>query len=150
VIGVGNPWRGDDAAGLAVARRLRGTLPPEVQVLEREGEPTGLVDAWEAAKAVWLVDAVVSGAAPGTVHRLDASAQQLPAEMISASTHHLGLAEAVELARALGRLPVRVVFYGIEAATVDAGDGLSPAVEAAVDRVAVALREEVGRYTSAS
>jgi len=46
VIGVGNPWRGDDAAGLAVARLLRGTVSPEVEVLEREGEPTGLVDAW--------------------------------------------------------------------------------------------------------
>jgi len=150
VVGIGNPWRGDDGAGLAVARRLRGTLPPEVDVLEREGEPTGLVDAWEGAAAVWLVDAVVSGAAAGTVHRLDASAHELPAELVSASTHHLGVAEAVELARALGRLPPRVVFYGIEAATVDAGDELSPDVQAAVKRVASALREEVAACTSAS
>jgi hydrogenase maturation protease len=150
VIGVGNPWRGDDAAGLAVARHLRGTLPPEVEVLEREGEPTGLVDAWEGAEAVWLVDAVVSGATPGTVHRLDASVQELPAELVSASTHHLGIAEAVELARALGRLPARVVFYGIEAAGAEPGDELAPEVEAAVERVAAALREEVAGCTSAS
>jgi hydrogenase maturation protease len=150
VIGVGNPWRGDDAAGLAVARLLRGTLPPEVEVLEREGEPTGLVDAWEGAEAVWLVDAVVSGATPGTVHRLDASVQELPAELVSASTHHLGIAEAVELARALGRLPARVVFYGIEAAGAEPGDKLAPEVEAAVERVAAALREEVAGCTSAS
>jgi hydrogenase maturation protease len=150
VIGVGNPWRGDDAAGLAVARLLRGTVSPEVDVLEREGEPTGLVDAWEGADAVWLVDAVVSGATPGTVHRLDASAQALPAELASASTHHLGIAEAVELARALGRLPARVVFYGIEAAGAEPGNELSPEVEAAVEQVAAALREEVVGCTSAS
>jgi hydrogenase maturation protease len=147
VIGVGNAWRGDDAAGLAVAGRLRGTVPSGVDVLEREGEPTGLVDAWDGVDAVWLVDAVVSGAAPGTVHRLDASEEELPAELFRASTHHLGLAEAVELARALGRLPASVVFFGIEAARVDAGDELTPEVAAAVDQVADAVREEVGRCT---
>ena len=114
-------------------------------MLEREGEPTGLLDAWDGADALWLVDAVLSGAAPGTVHRLDASREELPAELFRASTHHLGLAEAVELARALGRLPSRVVFYGIEAASVDVGDELTPQVEAAVDRVADALRDEVAR-----
>ncbi len=148
MIGVGNAWRSDDAAGLAVARRLRGTLPAEVDVLEREGEPTALVDAWEGADALWLVDAVVSGAAPGTVHRLDASDRELPAELFRASTHHLGLAEALELARAIDRLPTRVVFYGIEAASVDAGDELTPEVEAAVGRVAESLRAEVVRCTS--
>jgi hydrogenase maturation protease len=143
VIGVGNPWRRDDAAGLAVARRLRGTLPAGVELLEREGEPAGLIDAWDGADALWLVDAVSSGAAPGTVHRLDASAQELPAGLFRASTHHLGLAEAVELARALGRLPIRTIFYGIEGASFDVGEELTPEVEAAVVRVADAVREEV-------
>jgi hydrogenase maturation protease len=150
VIGVGNPWRRDDAAGLAVARRLRGTLPESVEVLEREGEPSGLIDAWAGADTVWLVDAVFSGAAPGTVRRLDASDAELPAELFRASTHHLGLAEAVELARAMGRLPAQVVFYGIEGASFDAGEELTPEVEAAVVRVAEMLRAEVNRCTSGS
>jgi hydrogenase maturation protease len=150
VIGVGNPWRRDDAAGLMVARRLRGALPEGVEVLEREGEPTGLVDAWEGADALWLVDAVSSGAAPGTVHRLDASEHELPAELFRASTHHLGLAEAVELARALGRLPVRTIFYGIEGASFDAGEGLTPEVEAAAGEVAASVREEVTECTRRS
>ncbi len=150
MIGVGNPWRCDDAAGLEVARRLQGTLPDGVQVLEREGEPSSLIDAWGGADALWLVDAVSSGAAPGTVQRLDASEQELPAELFRASTHHLGLAEAVELARALGRLPARVVFYGIEGARFDVGEELTPEVEAAVTRVAEMLRAEVGQCTSAS
>ena len=57
--------RSDDAVGLEVARRLRATLLDGVEVLEREGEPTSLLAAWEGADAVWLVDAVLSGAAPG-------------------------------------------------------------------------------------
>jgi hydrogenase maturation protease len=148
VIGIGNAWRSDDAVGLRVARELRGTLPDGVDVIEHEGEPTALVDAWDGADALWLVDTVVSGAAPGTVHRLDAGERELPAELFRASTHHLGLAEAVELARALDRLPARVVFYGIEAGSVDVGDELTPEVEAAVDRVADALRAEIVRCTS--
>jgi hydrogenase maturation protease len=149
VIGIGNAWRRDDAAGLAVARLLVGTLPG-VDVLEREGEPAGVIDAMDGADAVWLVDAVSSGSAPGTVHRLDAAEQELPAEMFRASTHHLGLGEAVELARALGRLPERTVFYGVEGASFEAGEGLSPEVERAVTQVAEAIREEVERCTSAS
>ena len=63
---IGNAWRSDDAAGLEVARLLRGRLPPEARVVEHEGEPTALIDSWEGAEALWLVDAVTSGSAPGT------------------------------------------------------------------------------------
>jgi hydrogenase maturation protease len=148
VVGIGSPWRRDDAAGLVVARRLRGTLPAGVEVLEREGEPTALIDSWDGADRVWLVDAVSSGAETGTLHRVDASAESLPAELFRTSTHHVGLAEAVELARALGRLPERIVVYGIEGERFDVGDELTPAVDAAVDRAAEAVREEVRACTS--
>ena len=148
VIGIGNAWRGDDAAGLEVARRLRGTLPAGAEVLEREGEPAGLIDAWADAEAVWVVDAVRSGAEPGTLHRLDVADAELPAELFGASTHHLGLAEAVELARALGRLPRRLVVFGVEGASFAVGDELSPQVEAAAGRAADTIREEVRACTS--
>jgi hydrogenase maturation protease len=122
---------------------VRGTLPDGVEVLEREGEPTSLIDAWDGADAVWLVDAVSSGAEAGTVHRLDATAQELPAELFRTSTHHLGLAEAVELARSVGRLPRRLIVYGIEGSSFGAGDVLTPEVERAADEAAEALRQEV-------
>lgn len=148
MICVGNAFRGDDAAALEAAKLLQGRLPDGAEVLEREGEPTALMDAWEGAEAVWLVDAVASGAPSGTVHRVDAGEQELPAGLFRASTHAFGLAEAVELARALGRLPARAVVYGIEGARFEAGDELSPEVAAAVPRVAEALREEVAACTS--
>jgi hydrogenase maturation protease len=140
---VGNPWRRDDAAGLAVGRRLAGTLPLDVDLLEREGEPTALIDAWEGASRLWLVDAVSSGAAPGTLHRLDCSSAELPAGLFRRSTHHVGLAEAVELARALGRLPGQTVVFGIEGGSFELGDELTPPVAAAIDRTAEAVRSEV-------
>ena len=116
-------------------------------MIVREGEPTGLIDTWEPADEVWLVDAVSSGADPGTVHRIDASERELPAEIFRASTHHLGVPEAVELARALGRLPRRVIVYGVEGADFDAGRGITPEVDAAADQVVEAVREEVTECT---
>ena len=107
----------------------------------------GLIDAWEGADTVWLVDAVSSGAEPGTVHRVDAGRDELPRELFRASTHAFGLAEAVELARALDRLPSRVVVYGIEGTSFAAGEGLSVAVEAAVGQVVEAVRKEVEECT---
>lgn len=143
MIGIGNALRSDDAAGLEVARLLEGSLPESVELLQREGEPTSLIDSWEGAGAVWVVDAVSSGAEPGTIHRHDATEQELPAALFRTSTHHFGLAEAVELARALGRLPERTVVYGIEGASFRTGETLSPEVEATAARVAEAVREEV-------
>jgi hydrogenase maturation protease len=149
VVGFGNDLRGDDGVGLHVARRLRGELPANVEVVEHEGEPTGLMDCWEGADAVWLVDAVVSGAKPGTVRRLDVSESALPARLFRASTHHIGLAETVELARALDRLPLRLVVYGIEGAGFAARRGLGSEVEAAAELVVAAVRREVSNCVGA-
>jgi hydrogenase maturation protease len=143
VIGIGNRWRSDDAAGLEVVERLRGSLPDGVELLEREGEPTSLIDAWSGADAVWIADAVSSGAPPGTLHRLDAAEQELPAEVFRTSIHHFGLAEAVELARAVGSLPPRLVVFGIEAGRLELGETLTPEVADAVRRAADAVRREV-------
>ncbi len=140
VVGIGNEWRRDDAAGLVVARLLRGM--PGVAVIESEGEPIGLLDAWGDADAVILVDAVSSGAEPGTVHRIDAASSRLPSELGS-STHTVSLGEAVELARALHRLPANAVVYGIEGEDFTAGEGLTPRVERAAREVAAAVRREL-------
>lgn len=156
-IGIGNPLRGDDVAGLLAARALRRlkdlgvsrTPNPSasdgegVEVRELEGEPVDLIEAWEGAGFVIVADAVASGAEPGVVHRIDASAGPLPAALAGHSTHALGLAEAVELGRALERLPRRLVVYGIEAARFEAGAEPSAAVLAAVERVAAAAVEEL-------
>jgi hydrogenase maturation protease len=139
VIGVGNAWRGDDGAGLAVARRLRELSPAGVEVHEIEGDATALMDVWFGADRVVVVDAAQSGAAPGTVRRFDVRAAALPARLLRSSTHAFGVPDAIELARALGRLPATVDVYAIEGASFAAGDGLTPSVERAAEALALAL-----------
>jgi hydrogenase maturation protease len=144
VIGVGNAWQADDGAGLVVAQRLRSLVPEGVEVVELEGEPVALVQAWEGADEAYVVDAVSSGAEPGTVHRVDATETPLPRELSNASTHLFGVGESVELARSLGRLPRRLVVYGIEAARISAGNELSPEAQRAVEETATKVLAELG------
>ncbi len=134
IIGVGNALRGDDAAGLEVARRLRPrALAAGILVREQEGEALGLLEQWDGAAAALLVDAIRSAAPAGTVQRMDLSAQVLPARLRgSTSTHAVGMGEAIERARALGRLPAHVIVYGIEGRCFSTGSGLSGEVAAAI------------------
>jgi hydrogenase maturation protease len=132
VIGIGNPMRGDDAAGVAVAERLRPRVPVGVEVIACNEEPSRLMEAWDGADRVVLVDSVSSGAPPGMLHRFDADEEPVPARAFRSSTHAIGIAETIELARALGRLPRRVRVYGVEAGGFATGASLTPDVEAAV------------------
>jgi hydrogenase maturation protease len=139
VLGIGNPWRRDDGAGPAVARRLAGRLPETVRLQAVGGEITELVEAFRGVHLAILIDAVSSGDDPGTIHRFDATTTPLPAHFGRLSSHGIGLAEAIELARTLGGLPHGVHVYGIEGADWSPGQGLSPAVERAVARVTAEL-----------
>jgi hydrogenase maturation protease len=139
VIGVGNPFRGDDGVGLAVARLMRPQVPQRVSVLEESGEGTALMDAWRGASRVIIIDAVHSGQAPGTIHRIDASSAPLPAALFPCSTHSFGVAGAIEMARALCELPPHVAIYGIEASSFNEPQSLSEEVQRAV----VAVSEEI-------
>ena len=144
VIGLGNPLRHDDAAGLVIARRLRARpREAEITVCEHEGETLALLDIWQGADAVVLVDAIQSGAPPGTTHRFDATSAPIPARLrSSSSTHAFGVGEAIELARALDRLPRRVVLFGLEGRRFDAGRGLSDEVQAMTARLLEAVSSE--------
>ena len=142
VIGVGNPWRRDDGVGWAVADAARRRLRPAVTVVESDGEASRLLDAWADHDLAVVVDAVCSGATPGTIHVWDTDAA-MPRSARPAGTHALGLSEAIALGRALERLPARLVVVGVEASETVAGHGLSPAVAGAVDRVVDAIASAV-------
>ena len=135
VIGIGNPDRGDDSAGRAVAQRLRKLCVPGLEVLESDGEGASLMAAWEGADDVVLVDACRGGGAPGSVHRIEAGHAEPLTALRHASTHSFGVAAAVRLAQALGRIPSRLVVYAIEGALFSQGEGLSTPVDHAVDEV---------------
>lgn len=131
VLGIGNGARRDDGVGVWVAQALAARLGDSLDVRVLGDDGFQLVDALGGIDAALLIDAVQSGAPPGTVHRFDAAREPLPPALLRCSTHLLGVAEAVELARALGQLPARVAVYGIEGADFGLGEGLSAPVAAA-------------------
>jgi hydrogenase maturation protease len=136
IIGIGNEYRSDDAVGLFVARALQAKKLPQTSVLEATGEGTALLEAWQGAERVILVDAVTSQAPAGTIHQLDAQRGPISPNLFALSTHAFSVPEAVELARALGKLPPRLVIYGIESKRFVAGIGLSAEVASAAQKVA--------------
>ena len=145
VIGVGNPLRGDDGAGLAVVEdRIVETRG--VRVVAHPGEGSDLLRIWEGADAAVIVDAMASGGEPGTIVRFDASREPLPAGAAGRPTgHSVGIAETIEMARALGRLPRDVVVLGVVGANFELGAGLSEPVAAALDALAEAVVAEAQR-----
>jgi hydrogenase maturation protease len=144
VIGIGHPDRGDDAAGRLVAERLKERVPANVRVVATDGEAGKLIDLFGEADEVVIVDAGLSGAEPGTIHRIDAGAGPLPRPMFAMSSHAIGLVESVELARTLGQLPALCIVLAIEAKRFDLGAGLSPEVAAAVGTAATRVLGELG------
>ncbi len=142
VIGIGNPDRGDDGVGRAVAERLR-ELGPGVDVVEQGGEATALLAAMEGAARVFFIDACVSGVAAGTIRRFDLAKAPLPPLRPGVSSHGFGLAEALQLAAALGQMPSQCVVYAIEGAEFAHGAPLSPPVRAAVEDVVGRLSAEL-------
>jgi hydrogenase maturation protease len=133
VIGVGAEHRGDDAVGIEVARRLKN-----VDAVTCQGGSLNLIDLWEGWSDVVIVDAMRSGAEPGTIKRFDGLGDRLPSSSF-VTTHALATGEAIELARVLDRLPPRLTVIGIEAGCVDLGAPMSPQVRGAAEQVAAEI-----------
>jgi len=143
VIGVGTRYRKDDAAGLTVAEGLRTRLSAEVTLVEHEGEGVALMERLQGWQAAILIDAMSSGARRGTIRRFEAKTHPLPAAIFRHSSHALSVADAIELGRALERLPQHLVVFGIEGGDFGAGMPLSPEVESSVPEVVRRVLEEI-------
>ena len=143
VIGVGNRHGGDDALGLAAVEGLRGRTPKHVTLAEHSADGARLMECWQGADAVILIDAASSGAQPGTIRRFDASTAALPSRVVRHSTHAFGAAEAIELARALNRLPSRIIVYGVEGRCFEAGFELSREAQSAIPAVIERVLDDI-------
>jgi len=147
VIGIGQRAAGDDGAGLAVLDALRrAELPAEVECLA-VAEPSAMLPLLCTQGRVIIVDAVVASTAGDL---LELAAHQVgAAALCSLSSHGLSVPQAIELARATepSRICADIRILGITIARpLRLGEGLSPAVEAAVqrakERLCKLLREE--------
>jgi hydrogenase maturation protease len=146
VIGVGNPYRGDDAVGVVFARQFRRCARRCVTIIEQDGEPTSLMAAWEGYDAVIVADCAYAPATRRRVHRFEAHLAALPVGVFGISTHGFGVAEAVELARATNRLPSRLLVYGICGERFEHGEPLSPEAESAVEDAIAVAHEDVDTW----
>jgi hydrogenase maturation protease len=140
VIGVGNALRADDAAGVMAVRRLRAR--EGVEIREQSGEATALLEALRGRGAALVVDAA-AGAEPGRLHRLDAAAGPLPQGLFGISSHGFGVAEGIELARALGTLPPVCVVYALEGGCFETGAPMSDAVVRALPLLAEDVTKDI-------
>ena len=129
VVGLGSPV-GDDRAGWDAVERLRAALPPGARA-DTTSDPLVVLDAPPGCGILIVIDACRGAGPPGSVHRFEWPDPRLTADG-AASSHGLGLAAALALADALGRLPLRVVVLAVEAEPGEPGAGLTPAVEAAL------------------
>ncbi|WP_349570982.1 hydrogenase maturation protease [Azotobacter salinestris] len=148
LLALGNPERGDDGIGPAVAARLHGRLPPGVALRLCSGDVLGLVEEWRDLQALVCVDASTPQGEPGRIRRLDLAADELFQEFSLTSSHGFGLAEAVGLARALGTAPPRMVVYAVEGSRFTVGTSLSGPVAAALDEVAARIFDELVRLAA--
>jgi hydrogenase maturation protease len=147
VIGVGNAMRRDDGAGIAAVERARPLLPAGVEVRTLGGETTALLDSWEGADLAVVLDAVRWEHPPASgVTRIDVTREPdaLTGFGAAASSHGLGVAEAVALGLVLDRLPRRLVLLLVSLVEEGHGEGLSPAVEGYVGEAVALLVAEVG------
>jgi hydrogenase maturation protease len=118
-------------------------LDSPVEVLQAEGDGLALLDLMEGADRVILIDAVKSGGHPGTTIRLDLSKESRWGSLAPCSTHAVGIAEAIDLARTLGRLPKQVILYGIEIDSFEPGAPLSESVRGGSDIVVAQVLREI-------
>lgn len=155
VIGVGNEFRRDDGLGPAVVARLRERaerrpLPAGTTLSASDGDPGRLIGLWENSALAVVVDAAHAHPGhPGRVHRLELDRHEI-GHAGAASTHGLGLGEAVELSRTLGRMPRHMIVYAVEGADSSLGTGLTAAVAAAVEPLAERIEADIAQHRDAA
>jgi hydrogenase maturation protease len=139
IAGIGNIFLGDDGFGVAVAHRLaRRALAPGVEVADFGIRGMDLAYALQAGyEAVVFVDTAPRGERAGTVSVLEPA---LDEDEVAIDTHGMDPVRVLALARALGRVPPRVLVVACEPERIVHGEHdddlvgeLSPTVAAAVD-----------------
>jgi hydrogenase maturation protease len=135
VLGLGNPLVSDDSVGLRVAQALKPLLADrsDIEVSEDYWGGLRLMERMIGFDRAIVIDAICSGAPPGTIHRLtpDSISTQR-----SASAHDVNLPTALEFGRKAGvALPKNedILLVGIEAEDIlTFSEQCTPAVEASI------------------
>jgi hydrogenase maturation protease len=154
VAGIGNIFLGDDGFGVHVAQRLaERDLPDSADVHDFGIRGMDLAYALQDDyDTVVFVDAAPRGERPGTVSLIE---PELDLDDVVLDTHGMDPVRVLALARAMGRIPERILVVACEPAVIVDGEHdedlvgeLSPVVSAAVDdavRLVTELLEDSNR-----
>lgn len=142
VVGIGNPYRGDDGAGWAVIDTLEGKVPSRVRLSKIRGDIAELMDVFENYSTVYLIDACSMNSPPGFWQRLDVHTDPILLDNAQTSTHGLNLSQAIALAKTLDQLPSKLIIYAINGDHYNVGATLSPSVAGVIGIVAQNLLNE--------
>lgn len=136
VVGCGNPYAADDSAGLEIVRRLRNRGEGACEFLAVPQAGLELLGVMPGADVVLFVDAMASGAPPGTLHLGPLPSPDMePRALSSLSSHGWGLAEMLRLMLVLRWRRPRLMLLGVEVGTLAPGAPRSAAVEGAIRTV---------------
>jgi hydrogenase maturation protease len=142
VIGIGNIIRSDDGLGVHAVQRLRERLALAEGVELIEGGTAGLLllpDLAGASRAI-IIDAIDTGAAPGTLTRLPNGEGAFAGGM---TPHDVGLADLLTAARLSDAWPDVLVLHGAQPGSTAMGTELTPPVAAALDGLVAAVEAEL-------
>lgn len=142
VVGIGNPFRGDDGAGWAVIDALKGRVNAKITLNKIRGDISEVLDYFENDSIVYLIDACKKEAPAGTWQRIDALSDPLLLERAQTSTHGLSISQAISLGKALNQLPIKLIIYAINGDHYSIGNDLSPPVAKAIETVVQSLLKE--------
>jgi hydrogenase maturation protease len=146
VLGVGNPLLGDEGLGPQTIHELSSaySFPPDVRLLDGGTAGLSLLSEIAAVEKLLVVDAVQTGAAPGTVVSLDGSALDRDRRGLM-GPHDIGVRELVTTARLYGG-PTETMLLGIEPETLGLGLGLSAPVAKSLPKLMGAVIEQLASW----
>ncbi len=150
VLGLGNLIRSDDGLGVHAVRLLARDprVPDGVEIVAGETQGLNLLPLIEDATHVLALDAVNTGAVPGTVMRFDLSTlEPLPG---NPSVHQLGFADLLEALRWLDKAEKHMVLVGMQPGETGWGDSLSPIVTAALPQLIEAAVADLQQWAAQS
>ena len=145
VLGIGNTLLSDEALGPKALEQFAARYRTTEQVRLVDGGTSGmdLLDQVAGCELLVVVDALLTGRAPGTTVRL--AGRQVPVFFRSKlSPHQVGLSDLLASLEFLGQMPQRTVVLGIEPHSMSLGLELTPPVRAQMplllDLIAAELR----------
>ena len=147
VLGLGNILLQDEGLGVHALERLVAQYPLPDQVQAMDGGTLGLdlLPYLEQATDLLILDAVQTGQPPGTLVRLEGAA--IPTALaLKLSVHQVGLQELLALGDLQGKLPRRIVLWGMEPASLDWGTELSSLIFSRLDDLVTAAVNELGEW----